>query len=359
MKSKVYFISVGDGDKLDLIKNKLQYLLDQSNILAFISKDEKVAVKMHFGEEGNTGFVKPEYVRIVCERIISKRALPFISDTNTLYRARRSNSPDHLLMAKEHGFTLESTLADIVIPDDSKKENISDIEINGRFIRRAKIARVFKDADILLGIAHFKGHMMTGFGGALKNIGMGCAAREGKLAQHASVAPFVSKKKCINCGACIKVCPVNVISVKNSKAYIDGTRCIGCASCIAACKYWAIDLDWEGGGRSLQEKMVEYAQAALFGKDNKRVFINFALKITKECDCLAKDDPKISPDVGIFVSSDPVSIDKACMDMVNGICAKDIFKEAHPKRDGLVQLKYAFELGLGNLEYELVKYTYD
>ena len=359
MKSKVYFIAVGDSDKPELIKEKLKLLFCQSNILACINKDERVAVKLHFGEEGNVGFVKPEYVRIICEELNAKHASPFVCDTNTLYRGRRSNSVDHLSIAKEHGFSLESIMAPIVIPDDAQEKNISDVKINGKLIDIAKIAKVFKDADVLLGVAHFKGHMMTGFGGALKNIGMGCATREGKLAQHASVAPFVVAKNCVNCGACIKVCPVNVISVKSDKAHIDGSKCIGCASCIAACKYWAIDLDWEGGGKTLQEKMVEYTKAALLGKDNKKIFINFALKITKECDCLAQDDPKISPDVGIFASHDPVNIDKACMDLVNEACGKDVFKEAHPKRDGLVQLKYASEIGLGHLEYELVKCKYD
>jgi hypothetical protein len=354
VKSKVYFIKVDDADGLETRKEKLCRLLDKSSLLDFIGKSERVALKIHFGEEGNTGFVRPEYVREVCQRIIKKQALPVLSDTNTLYRGKRLTAEEHSRLAYEHGFTKEATGAALIIADDSKDGGTTDVEINQKFIRVAKVATFFCRADAIVGIAHFKGHMMTGFGGALKNLGMGCASRDGKLAQHSDISPFVIVDTCTGCGSCENVCPAHAISIIDKKSHLDPEKCIGCASCIAACKYNSIEVNWESGGSTIQEKMVEYAKSVLKGKERKAAFINFCVKITKECDCLAKDDPKISPDVGILASVDPVSIDKASYDLIVKACGRDVFRQEHPKRDGLKQLHHAAEIGLGSLEYELI-----
>jgi len=353
-KSRVYFIPVSETDKSEVIAKKLRNLLSESRILNFLSRGQRAAVKMHFGEEGNTGFVKPEYVLAVCNAILDKGAKAFLSDTNTLYKGRRTNSRDHLALAAEHGFTKERIGVDIIIPDDAKKENTIDIPINQKFIRTASLVRLFVDADAIVAINHFKGHMMTGFGGALKNLGMGCASRVGKLMEHSGISPIVYEQKCVGCGECVKVCPVKAISLKNNKSVIDGLKCIGCATCIAVCPYAAIDVNWASGGSTMAEKMIEYALAVMRGKKDKVAFLNFAVKITKECDCLAKDDPRVSPDIGILASLDPVSIDKASFDLVIKACGRDIFKELHPHRDSARQLSYAQELGLGNLDYELI-----
>lgn len=355
MRSKVYFISVGERDAVKIIKVKFLKLLEASKLLRLVNKHDKAIVKIHFGEEENTGYVKPEYMRLLCEEIIKKKAIPFLTDTNTLYKGRRTDSHDHIKLSEEHGFTKKSVLADIVVPDETDPENVSTVNINQQFVKEAKIISLFLESDILIGVSHFKGHMMTGFGGALKNIGMGCASRCGKLEQHSDLSPFVMKNKCINCGSCIKVCPSDAISIVNEKAYIDRLKCIGCAVCIAVCKETAIDVNWESGADTIQEKMIEYTKAVLDTKKGKSFFINFAVKITKECDCLAKDDPRISSDVGILISEDPVSLDKASLDLVNKACNKDIFKEVHPDRNGFKQLEYAEKLKLGNLEYELVE----
>ena len=357
MKSKVYFIRVNDSDTAQVIKEKLGWLIRESNIFSFIKQADTVAVKMHFGEEANTGFVRPEYVRIAVDDIVARGARPLLTDTNTLYRGRRMTSEEHAQLAYEHGFTQDIVGAPLLISDDTGKEEYP-VRINEKFIKTAKIATLFSSVDTIVGIAHFKGHMMTGFGGALKNLGMGCATRKGKLAQHSDISPYVITNTCTGCGECVKVCPAEAIIIVNKKAVLDSKKCIGCASCIAACKFNSMDVDWEAGGYVIQEKMAEYAKAVLKGKEEKCAFINFAIKITKECDCLAKDDPKISPDVGIFASQDPVSIDKAAFDLVIQACGKDIFKELHPKRDGFRQLQHAHEIGIGNLDYELdnVKY---
>ena len=354
MKSRVYFIPLSEHDAPASAEPRLTRLLSESGIFNFLKERDRAAVKMHFGEEGNTGHVRPQYLRVICDAIKKKGALPFLSDTNTLYRGRRVNSTEHLKLALEHGFTPEKVGADVLIPDDTKKDNVAEIKINKRFIKSARVLKVFLDSQALVGVAHFKGHMMTGFGGALKNIGMGCASRDGKLAQHSNISPLTIPDNCTGCAECVKVCPAEAISVINKKASIKSAKCIGCASCIAACNFGAIEVNWGSGGGTIQQKMIEYAWSVLSGKKEKAVFINFALKITKECDCLAKDDPRISPDVGILASTDPVSIDKASFDLVNKAAGRDIFKEVHPERDGSIQLHYAHELGLGSLGYELI-----
>jgi len=354
MKSPVYFIKVRNGETPVSVQKKVAFLLEKSSLFDFVSPKDDAVIKLHFGEEGNKGFVKPEYVKVICDQLRKLQARPVLVDTNTLYKGRRTSSADHWALAQEHGFTKDATGVEVVIPDDSLEKNVATVEINQKHIRKAKVAKYFLQADALIGVAHFKGHLMTGFGGALKNIGMGCASREGKLAQHSDLAPFVAIEKCTGCAACVKVCPVNAIALKNKKSFIDGKKCIGCATCIAVCPVFAIEINWGSGGDTIQEKMVEYTKAILDSKKGKCAFLNFALKITKECDCLAQDDPRIVEDVGVLASTDPVSLDKACYDLVNQRAGKDIFRKVHPERDGLQQLIYAQELGLGRLDYELV-----
>ena len=353
--SKVYFIKTSESDPVDTVKAKLTKLIDESRIFGLIKKDDKTAVKIHFGDEGNTGHVKAEYAGVVCRKITEKGAAPFLSDTNTLYRGRRTVSSSHIELAHEHGFTKEACGAEVIIPDDAKKGNVSDVKIDGDFFKTAKVSSIFLKSDSIVGLAHFKGHIMTGFGGALKNIGMGCASREGKLAQHSEIAPIVDVKRCEGCMECVKACPANAIYSEGMRVVIDSAKCIGCATCIASCVHGAIEVAWESGGMNIQEKMIEYASAVLLNKKGKVGFINFATKITGECDCLAKDDPRIVPDIGIFASRDPVSVDKACYDACIKSAGKDIFSAVHPGRDGHKQLKYAAKLGLGRLDYELIE----
>ncbi|HRZ14905.1 MAG TPA: DUF362 domain-containing protein [Candidatus Omnitrophota bacterium] len=354
-KSPVYTVSVNESDSQEDVAGKLERLLQAGRLLQWVAPGDRTAVKMHFGEQGNTGFVRPAYIRVICEAIGRQQGVPFLADTNTLYKGRRTTSAEHLKLAAEHGFVPAQVAAEVIIPDDTRKEEVREVPVNGAYVKTAKIAAVFREADGLVDVAHFKGHLMTGFGGVLKNAGMGCATREGKLFQHSDVAPFVITRKCTGCSSCSGVCPVQAIVLREGKAAVDPARCIGCASCIAACAYAAIDVKWESGGNVMQEKMAEYAWAVLQNKKGKSVFINFALKITRECDCLAKDDPRVVADIGIFASFDPVACDKACFDAVCARAGKDIFRELHPQRDGMKQLRHAAAMGLGALDYELIR----
>jgi len=354
MKSPVYFIGVEDANDLPEVNRKLEILISESRVLDVIRKEDTVGVKVHFGEEGNTGFVRPEHVGLICREIAARSASAFLSDTNTLYRGKRLNSEDHRAIAREHGFAKETVGIDIVIPDDSKESEVAEVQIDQKYIKTASVARVFTQADAIVAVSHFKGHILTGFGGALKNLGMGCATRKGKLAQHCDVAPVVHVDNCVGCGECELVCPVGAIHLENGKAVLDDTLCIGCASCVAACPHMGMFIDFEAGDK-VQDKLVEYSLAVLKSKQGRAAFFNFAVRITQECDCWGEDNPIMAPDVGILASLDPVSIDRASYDLVNKACGKDIFREVHSKPDGMKQLKYAEKLGLGSLDYELVE----
>lgn len=354
MKSKVYFVAAEDADDIVSVNEKLKNLLTASKVLGGVAKKDTVAVKMHFGEEGNTGFVRPEHARVIGDAIKARGAKPILSDTNTLYRGRRTNSKDHVQLAHDHGFTKQVTGCDVVVPDDRKKKNVITATTGGKNIKSAKVARFYIDADAIVAVNHFKGHMMSSFGGALKNVGMGCASREGKLAQHCDVSPVLFAERCIGCGACAKICPAGAIHMDDGKAVLDGTKCIGCANCVGVCQTFAMFVDLESG-TPMQKKMIEYAAAVLKGKKNKKAFINFAVRINKECDCWGLENPRIAPDVGILASTDPVAADAASYDLVKKACGKDIFKEMHPGQDGAVQLKHAETLKLGSRRYELIR----
>ena len=353
MKSKVYFIPVSASDDSKAVKEKLKTLLQKSGALNFIGRGERIAAKIHFGEEGNTGFVDPVLAGIICRQAKTKGGRVYLSDANVLYKGRRKDSAEHLKLALEHGFAKSVTGADIIIPDDTKKNETVEVAINQKYIKTAKVGRFFLECDSLVVISHFKGHILTGFGGAIKNVGMGCATRQGKLAQHNNFAPVVHPDKCIACGACVKVCPSNALTL-NGRISLDLKKCIGCANCVGVCPTFTLFIDFKAG-TAVQEKMAEYAYAVLRGKKKKAAFINFATKINKECDCWGQENPRIAPDVGIFASSDPVSIDKASYDMVNKACKKDIFKSMHPDQDGNIQLSYAEKIGLGSLDYDLIE----
>ena len=355
MRSQVYFVEVADADKISAVNAKLNLLLAKSDILAFLSGIQKAVVKLHFGEEGATGYVRPEHLRLICDEIVKIGTAPFLSDANTLYRGKRLNSKDHLDIAMSHGFTKQAVGVDIFIPDDTRKEDVAEVQIDQRYIKTAKVGRCFIEAEGLVAVTHFKGHGLTAFGGALKNIGMGCATREGKLAQHNDAAPAFYADKCIGCCECENVCPADAIHVEDDKAVLNKDKCIGCASCVAACVNFALFVDFEAGD-DVQRKMVEYVFAILKDKKGRSGFLNFAVRINKECDCWAYENSRIAPDVGILASLDPVAIDKASLDLVNASCGKEIFKEAHPQQNPLLQLEYAQMLGLGSMDYELIKF---
>ena len=366
MTSPVYFASLRASSDNDSTVAKVRRLFDRAGFAECIAPHNKTAIKLHFGESGNDGFFSPVYVRQVVDKVKACGGLPFLTDTNTLYMGSRSNAVDHIGTAILHGFDYAVAGAPVIIADGLNGKNIRTVTIGKKHFQEASIAGDIAAADSLIVLSHFKGHIVSGFGGAIKNLAMGCAPPEGKRAQH-NARPFTIPGKCTGCASCMKVCPKDAIAVKKKKSAIDRERCIGCFECMHACPEHAIDIDWETEIPEFMERMVEYAYAAVRGKEEKSGFLNFLIRITPDCDCFPFSDAPIVPDIGILASRDPVAIDAASFDLVNrqqgfsdslltGHHAKggDKFRGVHPHTDGERQLAYAEEIGLGTRQYELV-----
>lgn len=356
MAGTVYFVRLKSNDSDNVIKEKLNTLVDKSNLLKFINKDDYTGMKIHFGEEGNTGHVKAAWLKGLVERLQSITKNIFFTDTNVLYKqSRRTNAVDHLKLAYEHGFAFDMTGVSVIIADGLRGRNFTEIEINKKHFSKVKIACDIADCDSLLALTHITGHLGTGFAGAIKNIGMGCASRRGKFEQHCGVVPDFNLEQCIGCGECVINCPAGCIALSAGKAKINESSCIGCGECVVICKTDALNTKWSETLANLQEKMVEYAYAVNQALGKRIGYINFLTDITKDCDCLAKDEPSIIQDIGILASDNLVGIDKASCDLVNGAGGKDMFREGYPEIDWTVQLKYASQIGLGELDYKLTE----
>jgi uncharacterized Fe-S center protein len=367
MKSPVYFASLRACSDHESTTAKVQRLFDKAGFAGLIGPHDKTAIKLHFGEPGNDGFISPVYVRQVVEKVKACGALPFLTDTNTLYLGSRSNAVEHIGAAILHGFDYAVAGAPVIIADGLNGKNIRRVEIHKKHFAEVSIAGDIAAADSLIVLSHFKGHIVSGFGGAIKNLGMGCASPAGKRAQH-NARLFTIPEKCTGCAACMKVCPGNALTVKKKKSAIDRELCIGCFECMHACPEHAIDIDWETEIPDFMERMVEYAYGAVQGKENKAGFMNFLIRITPDCDCFPFSDAPIVPDIGILASKDPVAIDAASFDLVNqqqGLRDSlltahhdqggDKFRGVHPQTDGYRQVRYAEEIGMGNRSYNLIK----
>ncbi|MBU1043745.1 MAG: DUF362 domain-containing protein [Candidatus Omnitrophica bacterium] len=354
-KSMVFFQAVQNSQDKVLTADKFKNLIKQSKLFEDIKKGEMIPIKTHLGEQGNTGHVDAVIVKQLINQLKSKAAKPFIVETNVLYQGKRVNAVDHLMLGAEHGFDPVSLGAPVFIADGLWGENSMDIEINKKHFKNVNIAKPVMYFDSLVSIAHVTGHLLTGFAASIKNIGMGLASRSGKLRQHSNIKPKIITNKCTFCQRCMSQCQVKAIVENQKKAFIKPEICIGCGKCIAACKFAAIAESYGEDAKILSEKMVEYAYGVLLNVKQK-VFFNFAIHITKNCDCMAKDEPAIVNDIGIFASTDPVACDKAAADMIIESAQGDIFNRVFPGADYYMnQLIYAQEIGLGNIDYDLVE----
>ncbi len=366
MKSKVYFTNLRTTPKENLFA-KIEKLISAAGIEAAVGKKDLVAVKMHFGELGNTAFIRPVFIRKIVSEIKKIGGKPFLTDANTLYAGSRSDAPQHINTAIQNGFAYSVVEAPIIIADGARGKSEIPVLINQKNFKEVYIGSEIVEADSIVSVAHFKGHELSGFGGTIKNLGMGCASRKGKLAQHSTVSPKVTRKKCIGCGDCMKRCPGEAISLKEEKAVIDDEKCIGCGECIIICPNSAIQIRWNQTIPVFLESIVEYTMGVLKGKKDHSLFINFITDISPACDCMPNNDAPIVRDIGIVASKDPVAIDQASVDLVNnehalpGSCLKenkgpgeDKFKGIYPYVDWPIQLDYAEKIGLGTRNYELV-----
>ncbi len=371
MKSQVYFIDFRATFKENFLK-KMDRLMKQAGMENCISKRDLVAVKLHFGETGNTAFIRPIYLRQTVQTIKKAGGFPFLTDANTLYAGTRGDAPHHLVTAITNGFDYAVADAPLVIADGLRGRTETAVEINGKHFKEVYIGSEIIQADALVSVAHFKGHELSGFGGAIKNVGMGSASRRGKLAQHSGVSPKVKEKKCIGCEVCADYCAQQAIEMIEEKAFIHPEKCIGCGECILICENQAIQIQWNADIPIFLEKMVEYCAGVLKNKSGKTLYINFINHVSPACDCVPYNDAPIVRDIGVVASTDPVAIDQASVDLVNqepalsdscmsshseeGMAAgSDKFRVIYPKVDWPLQLVYAEKIGLGSREYDLIK----
>lgn len=309
-----------------------------------------VALKVHFGEDGCTTYMEPAIVKKVYDKLVSEGKSAKLVETNVLYKGSRTNATDHLSTAKKHGFDF----ADIEILDGEKGDNFIEVPVKDGGISSAKLGTGIKNYDSMVVVSHFKGHIAAGYGGVFKQLGMGFGSRAGKLHMHAGISPSIDKESCTGCKECIKGCDFDAISLDSEgKAEIDTGRCTGCAMCIAVCPVSAVRIPWgASGNEGLQKNIVDYASAVFQVIPQDRcIFINIIENVTKDCDCVGKSQQPLMEDVGIMMGHDPVSLDKACLDIVEerspGVLNRinDIDKS--------VQTVYAEKKGLGSLDYEI------
>lgn len=362
--SKVYFTNFRANFDVNLI-DKIKLLIKEAGISEIDFNRKFTAIKIHFGEPGNLAFLRPNYAKAVADVIKELGGIPYLTDCNTLYVGRRKNALDHLDAAYENGFSPFSTGCQIIIGDGLKGTDQVEIPVNGKHVKKAKIGRGVMDADIFISLSHFKGHEQTGFGGALKNIGMGCGSRAGKMEMHYAGKPRVNRDKCVSCGECIKHCAHSAIKFIDKKALINIDKCVGCGRCIGACNYDAINPIDGNSSVILNERMAEYAYAVLKGRPH--FHISLIMDVSPYCDCHSENDVPIVPDIGMLASFDPVALDMACAHLVNQApinpgsrldemehIYKDHFTDNHPETNWESCLDHAQELGIGQKEYELI-----
>ncbi len=350
MKPEVFFSRLKKGEKKSDCLNTLL-----SGIDAYISEFKKdcfVGIKMTVGDSGSTGYVKPEVVNVLVEKLKSQGAKPFVFDTNVIYKGQRQNSVDHLNLAYGKGFTPDKLGCPYIIADSVFGTDSRVIKANFKNVKEIKVPSLVKVLEDLIVLSHVTGHMMSGYAGSIKNVAMGMASRAGKQIQHSSMTPSIKPSECTLCGCCIEVCPVSAISENRGKAFINSNLCIGCGECIACCKFDAVKINWREDTNIFAERMAEFACGILSGIKRK-IFINAAFDITEECDCISGDDPRIAGDLGIFASRDVLAVDKACYDMLTE--SNDIFSRKEKIKAHLHQFKYAHKIGLGSLSYNLVE----
>ena len=332
-KSKVYYTNLRTKPGMSLLK-KLRNLVKAAGIENINFEGQYTAIKLHFGEPGNMAYIRPNYVATVVDLLNSLGAKTFLTDANTLYKGRRDNAVDHLKSAMVNGFNPIQVNCNVIIADGLKGTNYAAIPVEGaKYCRAPKIGQAVADADIIISMSHFKGHEQAGFGGALKNLGMGCASIAGKLELHSSSQPKVNAKKCIGCKICEKNCNHSAITVGPDRlAVIDYEKCVGCGQCVALCQYeGAVLASWDTS-EVLNYKIAEYTKAVL--KDKPNFHISFIMNVSPECDCWGHNDIAIVPDLGMLASFDPVALDQACADLVNSAPAINGWLAKHPAASG-------------------------
>ena len=373
-KSKVYFTNFRTIAFGDSLPTKLKKLIKKAGIGQIDMDGKFVAIKMHFGELGNISYLRPNYAKAVADVVKELGGKPFLTDCNTMYPGRRKNALEHLECAWENGFTPLSVGCPVIIGDGLKGTDDIDVPVaGGEYVKEAKIGRAVMDADVFISLTHFKGHEMTGFGGAIKNIGMGCGSRAGKTEQHCSGKPHIDADLCRGCRKCQKECANGglIFDEAARKMHVDQDNCVGCGRCLGTCNFDAIIFDNDDAVELLNYRMAEYAKAVVDGRPC--FHISLVVDVSPNCDCHGENDVPILPNLGMFASFDPLALDQACADaclaaspMPGSQLAEhladphfhdhhDHFKNSTPESEWKSCLEHAAKIGLGNREYELIE----
>ncbi len=367
MTATVFFTDMRTGLRENL-HDKLARLTEMAGLQEIVRPGELVAIKLHFGEKGGHAYIRPTLVRRVVDQVKEAGGKPFLTDSSTLYPGERKEAVSALTCAIENGFAYAVVAAPLIMSDGLRGHSARRVPVRGQLLEDVDIGLEILEANALIVLSHFKCHELTGFGGAIKNLAMGCSSREGKLEQHSTLAPTVSTRHCTACGACLKACAHGAIDLATGKATIDAALCTGCGRCITICEDQAIRIQWNEEAPLVMKKMAEYALGALTGKTRQGLFVNFVTQVSPACDCYGHSDAPIVPDIGILASTDPVALDQASADLVNQADGLpntalrsghepggDKFRGVHPQIDWQVQLEHAERIGLGSRAYQLVE----
>ena len=372
-KSTVYFTDFRTKAFGDGLPNKLRKLIRRAGIERLNMDGKFVAIKMHFGELGNISYLRPNYARAVVDVVKELGGKPFLTDCNTMYPGSRKNALEHLYCAWENGFTPLTVGCPILIGDGLK--GTDDVEVpvaGGEYVKAAKIGRAIMDADVFISLTHFKGHEMTGFGGTIKNIGMGCGSRAGKTEQHSNGQPTINPEACRGCRRCQRECANGGLEFDEAarRMRVNTKNCVGCGRCLGACNFDAISFRDSAALTELNCRMAEYTKAVVDGRPN--FHISLVVDVSPNCDCHCENDAPILPNLGMFASFDPLALDQACVDaclaaaplpnsqLSDHMAEKgfvdhhDHFKNSTPESEWRSCLAHAEKIGLGNREYELV-----
>lgn len=377
-KSKVYFTNFRTKPHGDGLPGKLQKLIKKAGIADLNLENKFVAIKMHFGELGNISYLRPNYARAVVDVVKELGGKPYLTDCNTMYPGKRKNALEHLECAWQNGFTPLTVGCPILIGDGLK--GTDDIEVpveGGEYVTSAKIGRAVMDADVFISLTHFKGHEQTGFGGTIKNIGMGCGSRAGKTEQHSNGIPTISERKCVGCRKCQKECANNglIFNEETRKMTVNLDGCVGCGRCLGACNFDAIRFKDDNAVGVLNCKMAEYTKAVVDGRP--QFHISLVVDVSPHCDCHGENDAPILPNIGMFASFDPLALDQACADaclacdplpgskLADNLANPDFkavehdhFHNTTPESEWQTCLAHAEKIGLGSRDYEIIDCTF-
>ena len=368
MASKVFFWNLRASSKAPFDK-RMRGLLKAAKAGQYINEGDLTAIKLHFGEYGTTGFLRPLWIKPILDFIREAGGKPFLTDASTLYVGQRGEAVSHAMCAARHGWDPLMLDAPVLIADGLRGEYETAVPVNGKHIEDAYIAGTIAEADFLVSLNHFKGHEMAGYGGALKNIGMGSASKKGKMQQHFSTGPIIKPEECQACEACLKACKTGALYIdeETGKIALNAEKCVGCGGCFVACRHGGLAVDWEVGVQEFLERMMEYTKAVLDTKETPCLHVNFVMDVVPDCDCVGFTDAPICPDIGVLASFDPVAVDQASMDLVNeatplypsqlpfGVTpGQNKFLAIHQHVPKAFGLEYAEELGIGSREYELI-----